>query len=104
MRRTSPKMAACRPTRWRSARLPIRKPEFFAFKRHGFKVENSVMRHSHLETICMSDEPVDSITAIAGPGDSRVLRIRVRQLNHGIKHCCHIDDRLAAPVLRHVID
>src|SRR6202521_2883601 len=65
MWRAPREMAARRSTPGRSARFPVREPESFTLQRHGFKVEAPVVCHCRLESIRMSDQPIDGVAAIA---------------------------------------
>src|SRR2546425_1118039 len=104
MRRAPPKMPARRRAPGRTAGLPVGEPEFFAFERHGFKIENAVMRNRRLESVGVPDEPVDRIATIARSCKARALRVDEGELRDCIEYAGEIGHDFATPVLGDFID
>src|ERR1051326_6463344 len=99
MWRTPREMAARSSAPGRTARFPIREPEFFAFKRHCFEIENAIVRHRCFEAIRMSDQPINGIAAVACARNSQALCVNKWEIPNGIKDCGEVTHHLAAPVL-----
>src|SRR5438128_8313346 len=103
MWRASGEMPSRRGTPGRTAGFPVGKPEFFALERHGFEVENTIVGDGGLETVRVSDEPIDRISSVARARDTHSLWIDESEPRHRIENGIEVNHDLAAPILRDFI-
>ena len=103
MWRASCEMPSRRGTPGRTTGFPVGKPEFFALERHGLEVENTIVGDGALETVRVSDEPIDRISSVARARDTHSLWIDESEPRHRIENGIEVNHDLAAPILRDFI-
>src|SRR3989442_10936926 len=87
----------CAP-RW-SAEFPLGEPELLGREGHRLEVEYAVMRHGHLKSIRVADDPIDGVSAVARARDREMIGVDEGQLRYCIERSVEIGHHLAAPVL-----
>src|SRR5579862_1897902 len=83
----------------RAFELPVIEPEFFSRAPGRLGVEHAIVRHDALEAVCVPENPVGHVSAIAGAERALAVLVDERIMLLGVLEALHqVFKRSAAPI------